>query len=112
MLTTALVALAKPWPWYIAGPLIGLFVPVLLLVGNRMFGVSSNLRHACAVAVPGRVEFFRYDWRSAGSWNLAFALGILGAGRPVLRQPLVLGPAVLAPQVAAVVRPRPLALPI
>ena len=80
MLSTVLVTLAKPWPWYVAGPLIGLFVPALLLVGNRMFGISSNLRHACAVAMPGRVEFFRYDWRSAGGWNLAFALGIVVGG--------------------------------
>ena len=68
------------WPWYIAGPLIGLFVPVLLLVGNRMFGISSNFRHACAAALPTRAEFFRYDWRRAGSWNLAFAVGILLGG--------------------------------
>lgn len=77
MLMTFLATLTKPWPWYVAGPLIGLFVPALLLIGNRMFGISSNLRHACALAVPGRVEFFRYDWRNAGGWNLAFALGIV-----------------------------------
>lgn len=38
----------KPWPWYIAGPLIGLTVPLLLLLGNRTFGISSSLRHVCA----------------------------------------------------------------
>ena len=59
----------KPWPWYIAGPLIGLFVPALLLVGNKLFGISANLRHACAMALPGRAAFFRDDWRAAGSWN-------------------------------------------
>ena len=68
------------WPWYVAGPLIGLFVPALLLVGNRMFGISANLRHMCAAVAPGRVSFFRYDWRGAGGWNLAFALGILLGG--------------------------------
>ena len=67
-------------PWYVAGPLIGLFVPVLLLVGNRMFGVSGNLRHMCAAALPTRAEFFRYDWRSIGGWNLAFAVGVLLGG--------------------------------
>lgn len=72
--------LAEPWPWFVAGPLIGLFVPGLLLAGNRMFGISSNLRHVCAAAIPGRVAFFRYDWRQAGGWNLAFALGILMGG--------------------------------
>ena len=73
-------ALQSPWPWYLAGPLIGLFVPALLLAGNRMFGISANLRHVCAVAIPGRVEFFRYDWRRSGSWNLVFALGIVLGG--------------------------------
>ena len=75
-----LAPLARPWPWYVAGPLIGLYVPVLLLAGNRMFGISANLRHACAVVLPGRVSFFRYDWRSAGAWNLTFALGIVLGG--------------------------------
>ena len=72
--------LMAPWPWYVAGPLIGLFVPALLLVGNRLLGISSNLRHMCAAGIPGRVPFFRYDWRSAGGWNLAFALGIVVGG--------------------------------
>ena len=69
--------LSQPWPWYVAGPLIGLMVPTLLFVDNKVFGISSNLRHLCAAAVPGRVDFFRYDWRQSGGWNLAFALGIV-----------------------------------
>lgn len=68
--------LSAPWPWYIAGPAVGLFVPALLLVGNRLFGVSSNLRHMCSILAPGRIEFFRYDWRRTGLWNLLFAIGI------------------------------------
>lgn len=73
-------AVREPWPWYVAGPLIGLFVPALLIVGNKMFGISSSLRHFCAAVIPMRTEFFRYSWRGAGGWNLAFALGILGGG--------------------------------
>lgn len=68
--------LARPWPWYVAGPVIGLFVPALLLVGNRQFGISSNLRHLCAAIAPSRLEFFRYDWRTTGLWNLTFLAGI------------------------------------
>jgi uncharacterized membrane protein YedE/YeeE len=71
---------ARSWPWYVAGPLIGLFVPALLLLGNRQFGISSTLRHVCAAIVPGRVEFFRYDWKNAGGWNLAFLVGVLVGG--------------------------------
>jgi hypothetical protein len=72
--------LMRPWPWYVAGPLIGLFVPALLLLGNRQFGISSNLRHLCAAIGPARVEFFRYDWKNAGLWNLAFLAGIFVGG--------------------------------
>lgn len=80
MLTPLLHRLAQPWPWFVAGPLIGLFIPGLLLVGNRMFGISSNLRHMCAIVMPGRIRYFRYDWRTAGGWNLAFVLGVLLGG--------------------------------
>jgi len=73
-------ALLNPWPWYVAGPVIGLFVPALLLLGNREFGISSNLRHLCAAVVPGRIEFFRYDWKNEGLWNLAFLAGVVVGG--------------------------------
>jgi len=72
--------LSRPWPWYVAGPLIGLVVPALLLLGNKQFGISANLRHACAIVAPGSVAFFRYDWRRVGGWNLAFIVGVLLGG--------------------------------
>lgn len=72
--------LLSPWPWYIAGPLIGLMVPLLLWIGGRTFGVSSNLRHLCAAVLPARPAFFRYDWRKQGLWNLTFAVGIMLGG--------------------------------
>ena len=68
---------SAPWPWYVAGPAIGLFVPALLILGNRVFGVSSSLRHLCSAIVPSRLEYFRYDWRRTGLWNLVFVAGIL-----------------------------------
>lgn len=71
--------LTQPWPWYVAGPLIGLTVPALLLLGNKSFGISSNLRHVCAM-LPNKNPFFRYDWRKEGSWNLVFAVGIILGG--------------------------------
>ena len=71
--------ISQPWPWYVAGPIIGLVVPALLLLGNRVFGVSENLRHMCAAAIPGRVEFLKYDWR-AGKWNLTFIAGTVIGG--------------------------------
>ncbi len=53
--------ISGPWPWYVAGPLIGLTVPLLLWAGGE-FGVSENLRHICAAVLPTRNDFFRYDW--------------------------------------------------
>jgi uncharacterized membrane protein YedE/YeeE len=72
--------LRQPWPWYVAGPLIGLTVPALLLIGNRAFGISSNLQHVCAAVLPSRNPFFAYDWRRVGGWNLLFAAGIVLGG--------------------------------
>lgn len=69
----------EPWPWYIAGPLIGLTVPALLIMGNKSFGISSSLRHICAACIPANVNFFKYDWKKE-SWNLFFVLGIFFGG--------------------------------
>ena len=74
------VSFSAPWPWYVAGPAIGLFVPALLILGNQVFGVSSNLRHLCSAIVPGNIEYFRYDWKRTGLWNLLFVAGILIGG--------------------------------
>ena len=68
--------LKQPWPWWISGPLIGLTVPVLLISGNKVFGLSSSLRHICAACFPGNISFFNYDWKKE-AWNLFFAAGIL-----------------------------------
>lgn len=72
--------LVRPWPWYVAGPLLGLMAPILLLAGNKLFGISSNLRHACAAVAPCGIQYFSYDWREDGGWNLTFVLGILIGG--------------------------------
>lgn len=71
--------LKQPWPWYIAGPLIGLTVPMLLIVGNKSFGISSSLRHICASCLPANIPFFKYDWKKE-LWNLFFVLGIFLGG--------------------------------
>ncbi len=67
---------SSPWPWYVAGPLIGLTVPLLLLIGNKSFGISSSLRHVCAACFPGNISFFKYNWKKE-TWNLLFVTGIL-----------------------------------
>lgn len=69
----------KPWPWYVAGPMIGLTVPTLLLIGNKSFGISSSLRHICAACIPANISFFKYDWKKE-IWNLVFVLGVFLGG--------------------------------
>lgn len=71
--------LKQPWPWYLAGPLIGLTVPILLLIGNKSFGISSSLRHICACSIPANIPFFKYDWKKE-RWNLIFVFGIFLGG--------------------------------
>jgi len=68
-----------PLPWYIAGPLIGLMVPALLILANKQFGVSSSFRHFCAAILPTKLEYFRYNWK-AESWQLIFVFGMLIGG--------------------------------
>ncbi|MBI3521344.1 MAG: YeeE/YedE family protein [Bacteroidetes bacterium] len=69
----------QPWTWYVAGILIGLTVPTLLLLGNKPFGISSSLRHICAACFPSNLSYFKYNWKKE-IWNLFFVLGVfLGA---------------------------------
>ncbi len=71
--------LKQPWPWYVVGPLIGLTVPLLLIIGNKSFGISSSLRHICAACFPSKIPFFQYEWKKE-AWNLVFVFGILLGG--------------------------------
>jgi uncharacterized membrane protein YedE/YeeE len=73
------VWIKEAWPWYVAGPLIGLTVPALLILGNKSFGISSSLRHICAICLPAKLPFFQYDWKKE-IWNLLFAGGVLAGG--------------------------------
>lgn len=62
-----------------AGPIIGLAVPMLLLLGNKKLGISSTLRHICAACVPASIPLFQYDWKKE-IWNLYFVAGVLIGG--------------------------------
>ncbi len=70
---------SSPWPWYVAGPLIGLMVPALLLFDNRQFGISSTLRDFCAVVRPGKLEYFNYSVKEQ-LWRNWLVLGVLIGG--------------------------------
>jgi uncharacterized protein len=69
----------QPWHWAVAGVFIGLTVPTLLLLGNKRFGISSSLRHICAMCLPAKIPFFQYNWKKE-IWNLFFVTGTLIGG--------------------------------
>lgn len=92
--------LHQPWPWYVAGPLIGLMVPLLLIIGNKSFGISSSLRHFCAACLPAKIPFFQYNWKKE-IWNLFFVSGVFIGGALVAvffanPNPIDLNPKLLA----------------
>ena len=68
--------LLRPWPWYVAGPLIGLMVPLLFWLGNKPFGVSRSFKHICAATIPFKIQFFNYNWKEH-LWNLFLVGGVL-----------------------------------
>lgn len=72
--------LSQPWPWYVAGPLIGLMVPLLLIFDGKAFGLSRSFRHICAAVIPGKQAYFQYNWREEGAWNLILVLGLVLGG--------------------------------
>lgn len=71
--------LSQPWHWSVAGIIIGLTVPILLLLGNKKFGISSSMRHICAACLPANISFFKYDWKKE-IWNLFFVGGVAIGG--------------------------------
>lgn len=72
--------LSQPWPWYIAGPLIGLVIILLQWIDNKPLAASSSYRHVCSAAFPNGIPFLtNYNWRSE-SWNLFFVAGITIGG--------------------------------
>jgi len=71
--------ISQPWPWYVAGPMIAL-VMFLLLFAGRQFGMSSNLRTACAFGGGCKAsDFFCFDWKHH-RWNLLVVLGAVVGG--------------------------------
>ena len=90
----------QPWAWYVAGPLIGLTVPALLVLGNKSFGISSSLRHICAACIPANIPFFKYNWKKE-VWNLFFVLGIFLGGAVAVNLLSDLNPVEVNPKLAA-----------
>lgn len=67
----------ESWNWYVAGPLIGLFVPALLIATNKMLGISSSFEHLCMMVLPKeKRSMFHFNWKESG-WKIYFVAGIM-----------------------------------
>ncbi len=62
-----------PWPWWAAGPAIGLVVIVLAWIGGRALGVSTAYGSVCATA--SRLPFFAAKEFREG-WRIWFVAGL------------------------------------
>ncbi len=65
----------EPLAWYIAGPLIGLIVPALLILREKQFGISSSYRYILSF-IPTKINYFNYH-REQDQWQLHFAIGLV-----------------------------------
>jgi len=68
----------EPLAWYIAGPLLGLMVPLLLILREKQFGISSSYRYILSF-IPGKIDYFNYE-RRADQWQLIFSFGLILSG--------------------------------
>ena len=70
--------LLDPWPWYVAGPMIGLTVPAMYLLINKPFGISRSL------SIIGRLSIKKlsshFHQKKIEIWPLYFVFGILIGG--------------------------------
>lgn len=64
-------------PWYIAGPLLGLTVPLLLILREKQLGISSSLKYVSSFIV-NKVPFFNYE-RKKDLWQVHFVIGVIGS---------------------------------
>lgn len=68
----------EPWPWWVGGPLIGLFVIVLLLVERKQLGISSSYQYVCAKVSPIKLAYFKNPEKA--SWQFWFSIGLVLGG--------------------------------
>lgn len=65
-------------PWYVAGPLIGLSVPLLLFLKGKALGMSSGLRWL-AHLLPLKLSYLQQETKK-DQWQFEVALGLIVVG--------------------------------
>ena len=68
----------EPLAWYIAGPLIGLIVPLLLILKEKQFGISSSYRFLIS-GLTKKPGYFNYN-REHDAWQFYFVIGLILTG--------------------------------
>jgi hypothetical protein len=71
--------LKDSWPWYITGILFGLIVPLLLLIGNKPFGISKSLKDIASLVPQKRFKQLKHDL-TPNVWRMYLILGIILGG--------------------------------
>jgi Na+/H+ antiporter NhaA len=71
-----------PWPWWVGGPLIGIFVIALLLIEGKQLGISSSYQYVCAKLSPIKLDYFKDPEKIA--WQFWFAIGLVLGGSDYL----------------------------
>tara|TARA_B100000579_G_scaffold434913_1_gene456897 strand:- start:750 stop:1232 length:483 start_codon:yes stop_codon:yes gene_type:complete len=71
-------SLLDPWPWYVAGPMIGLTVPAMYLLINKPFGISRSLGIIGTLSI--RKLFPHFHQKKDEIWPLYFVFGIVIGG--------------------------------
>lgn len=66
--------------WLIYGILIGLFVPIMLIIGNKQFGISSCMQNICTIIIPKSKRHFSSNDLSRNDWKVYFVVGIILGG--------------------------------
>ena len=72
--------ISNVWPWYVAGPLIGLFVPFLLIVGNKLLGISSAFPYICSMVFSSKHVTASAFNAPSNRWKFLFVIGITLGG--------------------------------
>lgn len=71
----------QPWPWWVSGILIGLTVPLLYVLADKAFGISTSLQQMGAMCAPNsKFEYLNKHDRRGHLWTLIFVMGITVGG--------------------------------
>lgn len=71
--------ITEPWPWWVGGPLIGIFVFVFLWTEGKELGISSSYQYICSRLFPLNLEYLKGSL-SAGKWQTIFIAGMILGG--------------------------------